>query len=216
MDGILLPQRINHGGADGVSPPMIAGVAPSNAWESLAYRIVAQFRSSVKPWSRFANIGSRCIRIVRIVAATFFVLIIPWVIAHELRHLYATDGQSIFSTDRREGYFKDSPMIVQPSVDSANVIKNQCRPSNPTAEPDSTPMVFVRLIPVDADDLPDDRKPDGFDNVDFRFNDSNVLQPDDEQCVSIRMLPDYDVARLRTGEYVDDDRLWEAEVSFDA
>ena len=106
-------------------------------------------------------------------------------------------------------------MIVQPSVDSANVITNQCRPSNPTAEPDSTPMVFVRLIPVDADDLPDDRKPYGLDNVDFRFNDSNVFSPDG-RCTGVRRLPDYDVARLRTGESVDDDRLWEAEVSFDA
>ena len=313
---------------------------------------VAQFCSSVKPWSRFANTGSRC---VRIVAATFFVLSIPWVIAHELRPLYAADGQSIFSTDRREGYFKDNPMIFQPYVDSVNFIaaisprevglyakspiyeyplwvllkerlsemprleyvgvrkalrdlregnvapplilsnkghlrfrevlegetyvvvkqsfvgtsrnpeltvlakadiatgifekfggkisteserlirsgdfevyldrktnslvyvKNSCRPSKlqpPAVGGDSTPMVFVHLIPVDADDLPDDRKPYGFDNLDFRFNEFSVFSPDG-RCTGVRRLPDYDVARLRTGEYVDDDRLWEAEVSFD-
>ena len=105
----------------------------------------------------------------------------------------------------------DFEVYLDREKNSLVYVKNQCRPSD--LRP-SAPRVFVHLIPVDADDLPDDRKPYGFDNLDFRFNDSNVFPPDG-RCISVRRLPDYDVARLRTGEYSDDDRLWQAEGSVD-
>lgn len=105
----------------------------------------------------------------------------------------------------------DFEVYLDREKNSLVYVKNQCRPSD--LRP-SAPRVFVHLIPVDANDLPDDRKPYGFDNLDFRFNDSNVFSPD-ERCASVRGLPDYDVARLRTGEYSDDDRLWQAEASVD-
>ena len=77
---------------------------------------------------------------------------------------------------------------------------------------------FLYLIPVDVDDLPDHRKQYGFDNLDFRFNDYEL--PLTERYIAVRELPDYDIAGIRTGQFlVNEDgstaRLWEGEVRFD-
>ena len=69
---------------------------------------------------------------------------------------------------------------------------------------------FLHVIPVDVNDLPDDRKPYGFDNLDF------YPYP---LSITVRKLPDYDIARIRTGQFTKEDNLyhtlWDGEVSFD-
>ena len=85
------------------------------------------------------------------------------------------------------------------------------------AEDRSAPF-FLHVFPVDVDDLPDRRRRHGFDNLDFRFNSYGMRLA--EQCVALHELPDYPIARIRTGQYrVNEDgsvtRLWEGEVRFD-
>ncbi len=72
---------------------------------------------------------------------------------------------------------------------------------------------FLHVVPRDANDLPEPRQQYGFDNVNFLFAD--YAKRKGQKCVAVRNLPDYDIARISTGQYTDEGRLWEAEVSFD-
>ena len=74
---------------------------------------------------------------------------------------------------------------------------------------------FLHVIPVDVDDLPDHRKQYGFDNLDFRFDGYRLPH----RCIAAHPLPDYALAGIRTGQYLERDdgsyeNFWEAEASF--
>ncbi len=60
---------------------------------------------------------------------------------------------------------------------------------------------FVHLMPVDRSDLPEHRKQYKFDNLDFRFEDAGGVREGDV-CAVTRRLPDYEIAEVRTGQYV--------------
>ena len=100
-----------------------------------------------------------------------------------------------------------------------NRVKAMTVPSLPVQPRSVTDMgFFLHLIPVDMDDLPDHRKQYNFDNLDFRFGDYAL--PLTERAVAVRELPAYDIARIRTGQFlVNEDGsytpLWEGEVRFD-
>ena len=88
----------------------------------------------------------------------------------------------------------------------------------PCVRADTAAMFFLHLVPADVDDLPAERKQYGFDNLDFRFNDYSI--PQGERCAVVRELPDYAIARIRTGQFVvnedgTDTRLWEGDIRFD-
>ena len=88
--------------------------------------------------------------------------------------------------------------------------KESCR------EQDTTAMFFLHVIPSDANDLPAHRKQYGFDHHDFSFNQYGLMF--DGKCWAERVLPQYDIAAIRTGQYVleagDFNNLWEAEFPF--
>ena len=75
------------------------------------------------------------------------------------------------------------------------------------------PQFFLHVIPVDVNDLPARRKRWKFDNLDFHFSDSRI--PHGKRDVAVRELPPYDVARIRTGQFIWNNQLWKAEVSFE-
>lgn len=83
----------------------------------------------------------------------------------------------------------------------------------PVAGGHRTAPFFLHFIPVDEDDLPDDRKRYGFENRDFFFNE--YLVTGGERVIAMRNLPTYPIAGIRTGQYVGEDRLWGAEATFD-
>ncbi len=85
-------------------------------------------------------------------------------------------------------------------------LKEQC------TETDTEPSFFLHLIPVDKADLPDHRRQYDFDNMDFDFGPYGFA--DDGRCVATRRLPDYDIARIRTGQYTDEGQLWKGEHRF--
>ncbi len=82
-------------------------------------------------------------------------------------------------------------------------VKDPCVPA------DTEPPFFLHLFPVAVDDLPVDRRRHGFDNLDFNFA---------GKCMSAMTLPEYDIARIRTGQYVPAadgfNNLWEVELPF--
>ena len=88
----------------------------------------------------------------------------------------------------------------------------------PCDRADTEASFFLHLVPADVADLPDDRKQYGFDNRDFRFDRRGAIF--EGTCVARGTLPDYDIAAIRTGQYVQTDdgfkNLWEVEFPFNA
>ena len=130
--------------------------------------------------------------------------------AHGPAYVYTPTTADVGRQLRAYAYYTDS---------RGNRIKAMTVPSLPVQPRGTVGMrFFLHLIPVDVDDLPDHRKRHGFDNLDFRFNDYDL--PLTERPVAVRELPAYDIAGIRTGQYlVREDgsytNLWEGEVRFD-
>ena len=72
-------------------------------------------------------------------------------------------------------------------------------------------IVFVHLYPVEVEDLPPHRVEYGFDNLDFQWN---RLAGGGRRCVRVVRLPEYEIARLATGEYNERGPLWQETVVF--
>ena len=72
-------------------------------------------------------------------------------------------------------------------------------------------LFFVHVVPLDPNDLPDQRKENGFDNLDFDLR--NARLDFRRRCVAVQPLPDYAVATVRTGQYNSTSfkRSWEVE-----
>ncbi len=83
-------------------------------------------------------------------------------------------------------------------------VKEQC------VADDTRARFFLHIVPEDASDLPDDRKPSGFDNLDFRFTEYGANLG--EVCVAMRELPRYEIGSIRTGQHVSGEgALWRVE-----
>ena len=81
----------------------------------------------------------------------------------------------------------------------------------PCAPADTAAIFFLHIVPANPDDLPESGRPHGFDNRDFAFDAFGALI-DEQQCIASVALPDYDIAAIRTGQYVPGTgRLWAAE-----
>ena len=79
----------------------------------------------------------------------------------------------------------------------------------PCASSDVETRFFLHVIPVDAADLPGDRRQHGFDNLDFDFAEQGLLF--DGKCLVSVDLPQYDIARIATGQFDGDGRVWRVE-----
>ena len=66
-------------------------------------------------------------------------------------------------------------------------------PSNAAAS-----RIFLHIIPADPVDLPADRREHGFENRDFRLDVQAAFL--DGKCIDRQPLPDYPIARIRTGQ----------------
>lgn len=79
----------------------------------------------------------------------------------------------------------------------------------PCASADTEAWFFLHIDPDDPADLPEERQRYGFDNRDFIFD----LQATrfGETCLTTVELPDYGIARIRTGQYDGSGQLWSVE-----
>ena len=84
----------------------------------------------------------------------------------------------------------------------------------PCGADDINATFFVHIVPDNADDLPDDRRQHGFDNLDFGFHDYGSQIGD--TCLAEIELPRYDISTVRTGQYLVTDgryqNLWSREI----
>ena len=90
-------------------------------------------------------------------------------------------------------------------------VKEQCGPEDVDAR------FFLHLYPVDVNDLPGHRRQYGADNHDFDFGRHG--RRGGETCLAAVPLPEYDIAAIWTGQYVQAnggfDNLWKGEIRLD-
>ena len=80
----------------------------------------------------------------------------------------------------------------------------------PCAAADTEARFYLHVYPADAADLPAERREYGFDNPDFQFTQHGVQWAG--KCLAIVPLPNYQIARIRTGQYiVGGEQIWKAE-----
>ena len=82
-------------------------------------------------------------------------------------------------------------------------VKDDCQPA------DTAARFSLHFIPVDRDDLPAPRQERGFDNRNFSFSWQGGYF--DGKCITQAPLPDYPIARIRTGQSDAGERVWHAE-----
>ena len=86
-------------------------------------------------------------------------------------------------------------------------VKDPCVPA------DTEDTFFLHVIPADVDDLPEERKQYGFDNLHFSFESRGVMR--DGACRASVDLPEYAFTRVRTGQlHPERDRSWTEELPF--
>ena len=83
------------------------------------------------------------------------------------------------------------------------------------------PPFFLHVFPEDEDDLPADHREHGYHNIGFRFEErllpldlyfKDAPAPGGMGCATVADLPGYEVARIRTGQYVPGESwLWHGE-----
>ena len=79
--------------------------------------------------------------------------------------------------------------------DALYYLNANCDPPSSTA---AASRIFLHIVPVDSADLPADRREHGFENRDFRLDSSAAFF--DGKCIVRQPLPDYPIARIRTGQ----------------
>ena len=88
---------------------------------------------------------------------------------------------------------------------------------SPCGAADAQAQFFLHVIPEDVEDLPPaDSRQYGFDNLDFHYLDfrygKSAALAFSGKCIAKRPLPDYPIARIRTGQFIPDDgNIWQAE-----
>ena len=81
--------------------------------------------------------------------------------------------------------------------------------------------VFLHIIPSDPADLPVDGREFGFENLDFWIAGRDALSTHtaffEGKCITRRPLPDYPIARIRTGQFViGGDAVWRTDIDLTA
>ena len=82
---------------------------------------------------------------------------------------------------------------------------------SPCSVADVQAEFFLHFVPEDLEDLPADRRQHGFGGGHFRYGEYAALDFGG-RCIMAQPLPDYPVARIRTGQFTPEgDQIWMAE-----
>ena len=84
----------------------------------------------------------------------------------------------------------------------------------PCAAADTRTRFFLHAYAADFDDLPRNRRLQGFEGLDFHFGERGAIFAD--ACMARSDLPDYALSKIDTGQFTSDGgRTWSAELRFD-
>ena len=110
----------------------------------------------------------------------------------------------------------EAASAAEPALRSAFDVRAEGRTLHYTreqcAEANIAARFFLHVTPLDAADLPEERRESGFANLDFAFGDRGLRYGG--RCLASVPLPDYPIARVATGQFEGDARLWEGEIAF--
>ena len=138
------------------------------------------------------------------------------------------DG-AIFKIDRSYTPRPGSPLSVYESIVSGGFGEPVLRSTfdihlegatltylkEPCVAEDVAAEFFLHVVPRNEADLPAVRRrlQSSFDNLDFTFSRKGAIW--DGKCLGVVTLPDYEIARIRTGQFIRDPgskELWEAKI----
>ena len=139
------------------------------------------------------------------------------------------DG-AIFKIDRSYAHRPGSPLSVYESIVSGGFGEPVLRSTfdihlegatltylkEPCVAEDVAAEFFLHVVPRNEADLPAARRrlQSSFDNLDFTFSRKGAIW--DDKCLGVVTLPDYEIARIRTGQFIRDvggsKELWEAKI----
>lgn len=107
--------------------------------------------------------------------------------------------------------FQDTAVLASEShftiyLDGDNLV--YVRPS--CTQADTETRFFLHIIPYYLNDLPENRRQVGFDNLDFNFQNNYIDQGVGEEynCVTVQKLPEYEISGIRTGQFSDGVEFW--------
>ena len=92
--------------------------------------------------------------------------------------------------------------------DALYYLSDDCAPPAPSR---ADLRMFLHIFPADIADLPVDRREYGFVNRGFLLSEHAAFF--DGKCINRQILPDYSVARIATGVYMDGKAVWSADVN---
>ena len=133
------------------------------------------------------------------ICITYFCEHDPWTTADSVRiSFYSAEYGSILED---EPLFRDVfDVYLGEGYDSLIYVKERCSIQTLNDMENTLLRFFLHVFPVDEEDLPEHRHRFGFVNVGFWFATNGVFY--DGRCFATVDLPDYDIAAIRTGQYI--------------
>ena len=136
---------------------------------------------------------------------------LEWSVASFASHGLISHGLIEVFLDMERTMKRSQPPALRSDYEVYVINNNIIYRKEPCREPDTTHRFFLHVIPLDVSTLPDHRKEYGYDNRDFNFKDHGHIDSG-ATCFAARELPDYNIASIRTGQYIPDQgRIWEGE-----
>ena len=119
-----------------------------------------------------------------------------------LKHLAASEAIAVYSS--RKPAARSEWNVYIGGANRLVYLKESC------AAADAAAKFYLHIIPQDVADLPTERRETGFENRDFQFGDRGAMLA--RQCAATVPLPDYPIARIRTGQHIPEQgQLWQAD-----
>ena len=140
---------------------------------------------------------------------------LEWVEARFDSFVVAEDLQEFVSDYGRLAANSEFDVYAAPASDSliSGGRRTLAYVREPCAEEDVRARFFLHLNPVDRNDLPEERREFGFDNLNFAFAHWGSWR--DGRCIAVRPLPDYPIASVATGQFTGDGEVWIAKFALD-
>ena len=130
------------------------------------------------------------------------------------RELYDSVIQKIYDDALSSGPVISSQFNVYVNQNTLFYIKEQC------SDEDAQARFFLHVNPVDVNDLPEERRQFGFDNLNFNLVDFNFYLHAEampkQSCMARIELPEYEVASFHTGHFIpgEPEPLWSRSYDF--
>ena len=130
----------------------------------------------------------------RLLALMFGLLVVAGAVSWYLTTFNSRAVDEVIESVDNMRPIASAPFDVYLDEDRLVYVKEECAPSDVDAP------FLLHLYPADVGDLHSRRRPHGYDNLDFSFKRFGLRG--DGRCAAVRILPDYRLAAIRTGQRV--------------